>query len=55
LKTCRHAQAAVKGFENKEFDAVEIVYSEFKMATQRFVTEQFLPIRKLKRRLAPKK
>lgn len=41
------AQAAVKAFENKEFDRVEIVYSEFKnAATQRFVTEQFLPIPK---------
>ncbi|HEU0065055.1 MAG TPA: ATP synthase F1 subunit gamma [Flavisolibacter sp.] len=41
------AEAAVKGFRNKEFDAVEIVYSEFKnAATQRFVSEQFLPIPK---------
>jgi F-type H+-transporting ATPase subunit gamma len=41
------AQAAIKAFENKEFDAVEIVYSEFKnAATQRFVAEQFLPIPK---------
>lgn len=41
------AQAAVKAFQNKEFDRVEIVYSEFKnAATQRFVTEQFLPIPK---------
>ena len=32
---------------NKEFDAVEIVYSEFKnAATQRFVVERFLPIPK---------
>src|SRR5882724_5313716 len=42
------AQAAMKAFSNKEFDAVEIVYSEFKnAATQRFATEQFLPIRKI--------
>ena len=41
------SQAAVKAFERKEFDAVEIVYSEFKnAATQRFVVEQFLPIKK---------
>ena len=41
------SQAAVEAFRNKEFDAVEIVYSEFKnAATQRFVTEQFLPIPK---------
>jgi F-type H+-transporting ATPase subunit gamma len=39
------SQAAVKAFENREFDRVEVVYSEFKnAATQRFVTEQFLPI-----------
>ena len=42
------AQSAVKAFENKDFDAVEIVYSEFKnAATQRFVAEQFLPIPKM--------
>ena len=41
------AQAAIKAFENKEFDRVEVVYSEFKnAATQRFVTEQFMPIPK---------
>ena len=39
--------AAMKGFENKEFDAIEIIYSEFKnAATQRFVVERFLPIPK---------
>lgn len=43
------SQAAVKAFQNKEFDAVDIVYSEFKnAATQRFVIEQFLPIPKAK-------
>ena len=41
------AQEAIKAFANKEFDAVEIVYSEFKnAATQRFVSEPFLPIPK---------
>jgi F-type H+-transporting ATPase subunit gamma len=41
------AQASVKGFQERNFDAVEIVYSEFKnAATQRFVVEQFLPIPK---------
>jgi F-type H+-transporting ATPase subunit gamma len=41
------SQAAVKAYQNKEFDAVEIVYSEFRnAATQRFVSEQFLPIPK---------
>jgi len=43
----RASQAAVKAFQNKEFDTVEIVYSEFKnAATQRFVVERFLPIPK---------
>jgi len=39
------AEAAVEAFKAKEFDAVEIVFSEFKnAATQRFVAERFLPI-----------
>jgi F-type H+-transporting ATPase subunit gamma len=42
------AQAAVAGYLKNEFDAVEVVYSEFKnAATQRFVSEQFLPIAKM--------
>ncbi len=42
------SEAAMKAFENREFDAVEIVYSEFRnAATQRFVLEQFLPIPKI--------
>jgi F-type H+-transporting ATPase subunit gamma len=41
------AQKAVVAFANKEFDVVELVYSEFKnAATQRFVVERFLPIPK---------
>jgi F-type H+-transporting ATPase subunit gamma len=45
------AQAAVKAFSNKEFDAVELVYSEFKnAATQRFVLEKFLPIPKVEKK-----
>ena len=45
------AQAAVKAFVNKEFDAVEIVYSEFRnAATQRFVVERFLPIPKVEKK-----
>src|SRR3954468_1958190 len=44
------AQAAMKAFENKEFDAVEVVYSEFRnAATQRFQCEPFLPIPKVQR------
>ena len=43
----RASQAAIKAFQNHEFDAVDIIYSEFKnAATQRFVVEQFLPIPK---------
>src|SRR5258706_11435103 len=42
------AQAAVKAFEEKQFDVIEIVYSEFKnAATQRFAVERFLPIPKV--------
>ena len=41
------SQDAVQAFRNREFDAVEVIYSEFKnAATQRFVSEQFLPIQK---------
>ena len=39
------AEFAMKSFETKKFDAVEIVYNEFKnVATQILCTEQFLPI-----------
>ncbi|MDO9375952.1 MAG: ATP synthase F1 subunit gamma [Ferruginibacter sp.] len=39
---------AMDAFSNKEIDAVELVYSEFKnAATQRFVAEQFLPVHKI--------
>ena len=41
------AQEAIKGFRNKDFDAIEVVYSEFKnAATQQFIAEAFLPIPK---------
>jgi F-type H+-transporting ATPase subunit gamma len=41
------AQAAVKAFENHEYDAVDIIYSEFKnAASQIFKVEPFLPIPK---------
>ncbi len=44
------AKAAVEAFTNKEFDVVEIVYSEFKnAATQRFSAERFLPIPKIEK------
>jgi len=42
------AKAAMKAFEEKEFDVVEIVYSQFKnAATQKFEAERFLPIPKV--------
>ena len=42
------ASVAMEGFINGEYDAVEIIYSEFKnAATQRFKAEQFLPIAKV--------
>jgi len=50
------AQAAVKAFENKEFDVVELVYSEFKnAATQFFSVERFLPIPKIATKAGDKK
>jgi F-type H+-transporting ATPase subunit gamma len=45
------AQAAMKAFEEKQFDVVEVVYSEFRnAATQRFVVERFLPITKVEKK-----
>lgn len=42
------AKYAMIAFANKEIDAVELVYSEFKNAgTQLFVSEQFLPVQKV--------
>lgn len=39
------AAFAMEGFVNGTYDAVDIIYSEFKnAATQRFVAEQFLPV-----------
>jgi F-type H+-transporting ATPase subunit gamma len=50
------SRAAVKAFQNKEFDVVELVYSEFKnAATQRFVVERFLPIPKVEKKDGVKK
>ena len=47
---------AMEAFANKEIDAVELVYSEFKnAATQRFVAEQFLPVRKTIKQSGEKK
>ena len=50
------AKAAMKAFENKEFDAIEIVYSEFKnAATQVFKSEPFLPIPTMEKKANAKK
>lgn len=43
----RASKFAMDAFANGQVDAVELVYSEFKnAATQRFVSEQFLPVAK---------
>src|SRR5262245_24460250 len=45
------AAAAMKAFEEKQYDVVEIIYSQFKnAATQRFVVERFLPIPKVEKK-----
>ena len=42
------AEDVMKRFADKEFDRVEIVYNQFKnAATQRLVTEQFLPVERI--------
>lgn len=50
------ATAAMKAFEEKQFDVVEIIYSQFKnAATQRFEAERFLPIPKVEKKEGAKK
>jgi F-type H+-transporting ATPase subunit gamma len=50
------SQAAMKAFAEKEFDVIEIVYSQFKnAATQRFEVETFLPIPKVEKKEGEKK
>ncbi|MFT4093748.1 MAG: ATP synthase F1 subunit gamma [Niabella sp.] len=45
------SQAAMKAYEEKQFDAIEIVYSQFRnAATQVFTAEQFLPIPKVEKK-----
>lgn len=45
------SRAAMKAFSDKQFDVVEIIYSQFKnAATQRFVLERFLPIPKTEKK-----
>ncbi len=42
------AKHAMDAFANKEVDAVELIFSEFKNAgTQRFIAESFLPVQKI--------
>lgn len=42
------AQYAMAAFANKEVDAVEVIYSEFKnAASQVYIAEQFLPVKKV--------
>ena len=42
------AKYAMNAFGAKEIDAIEVIYSEFKnAATQRFIAEQFLPVKKV--------
>ena len=42
------AKYAMDTFANKDVDAVELIFSEFKnAATQRFIAEQFLPVQKV--------
>lgn len=42
------AQYAMNAFANKEVDAIEVIYSEFKnAATQIFIAEPFLPVKKV--------
>ena len=44
------AKYVMEAFTNKEVDAVELVFSEFKnAATQRFASEQFLPVQKVEK------
>jgi len=50
------ARYAMNAFAAKEVDAVEIVYSEFKnAASQVFVSEQFLPVKKVEDKGSKKK
>jgi F-type H+-transporting ATPase subunit gamma len=50
------AQDAIKAFEAKEYDVIELVYSEFRNAAmQRFTVERFLPIPKVEKKEGGKK
>jgi F-type H+-transporting ATPase subunit gamma len=48
--------AAMKAFEEKQFDVIEIIYSQFKnAATQKYEVERFLPIPKIPKKAGEKK
>lgn len=56
LRVQEASKFAMEAFANKEVDAVELVYSEFKnAATQTFVAEQFLPVLRLGNKAGGKK
>jgi F-type H+-transporting ATPase subunit gamma len=49
------AKYAMEAFANKEVDAVELIFSEFKnAATQRYVAESFLPVVKVEKTVGQK-
>ncbi|HTQ27897.1 MAG TPA: ATP synthase F1 subunit gamma [Puia sp.] len=50
------AQAVIKGFQSGEFDAIEVVYSEFvNAASQRFISNKVLPLQKEPRKPGERK
>lgn len=50
------SKAARKAFEERQFDVVELVYSQFKnAATQKFEVERFLPIPKVEKKVGATK
>jgi F-type H+-transporting ATPase subunit gamma len=56
IKVQAAAKYAMDAYSNKEVDAVELVFSEFKnAATQAFIAEQFLPINKVAKKAGEKK
>jgi F-type H+-transporting ATPase subunit gamma len=55
VKVQTAARYAMEAFANKDVDAVELVFSEFKnAATQEFIAEQFLPVIKVQKKAGEK-
>ena len=55
VKVQAAARYTMEAFANKEVDAVELVFSEFKnAATQAFIAEQFLPVIKVQKKAGEK-